>query len=108
MERRVDDKELRGALGGKHNLEPRGSPISGHRLPILLRRLQCGMLTLKCGPCTAVITVEPHMSLFLIPQYVLQYLRTSEFEKRLSLLRSELALEASVVLSGRVSENSCS
>ena len=32
-------KELRGALGGKHNLEPRGSPFSGHRLPILLHRL---------------------------------------------------------------------
>ena len=30
------------------DLEPKGSPFSGHRLPILLHRLQCGMLILKC------------------------------------------------------------
>ena len=28
-----DGKELRGVLDGKHNLEPRGPPFPGHRLP---------------------------------------------------------------------------
>ena len=50
----LEGKEVRGALGDKRNLEPRGSPISGHRLPILLQRLQCGMLISKCSPWTAV------------------------------------------------------
>ena len=55
----LDGKELRGVLGGKRNLEPRGSSFSGHRLPILLHRLQCGMLISKglCSPnipCSAV------------------------------------------------------
>ena len=40
-------KGLRGAIGGKRTLEPRDSPSSGHRLPTLLRRLQCGMLISK-------------------------------------------------------------
>ena len=31
-------------------------------------------------------TVVPHMTLFFLPQYVLQYLRTSGFEKGLSVL----------------------
>ena len=43
------------ALGGERDLEPRESPLSGHRLPILLHQLRCGMLFLKCGPCTAVM-----------------------------------------------------
>ena len=50
----LDGKKLRGALGGKRNLEPRGSPFSGNRLPILFHRLQCGMLVFKCSSCTAV------------------------------------------------------
>ena len=50
----VDSKEFRGALDEESNLEPRGSPFSGHPLPILLHRLQCGMLILKYSPCTAV------------------------------------------------------
>ena len=51
----LDGKELRGALGGKRNLEPRGYPFCGHLLPIFLHRLQCVMLVLKCSPCIAVI-----------------------------------------------------
>ena len=35
------------------------------------------MLILKYDPCTAVSTIVPHMTLFFLPQYVLQYLRTS-------------------------------
>ena len=58
-------KELREALGGKRNLEPRGSPFSGHRVPILLHRLQCDRLILKCRPCTAVMQYSStsHMTL---------------------------------------------
>ena len=50
----LDGKEHRGALGGERDLEPRESPLSGHLLPILLHLLQCGMLILKCNPCTTV------------------------------------------------------
>ena len=50
----LDGKELRGALGGKRNIEAGGSSFSGHRLPILLHRLQCSMLISNCSPCTAV------------------------------------------------------
>ena len=50
----LDGKDLHGALGGERNLEPRGSPFFGHRLPILLRRLQWDLLISKCSPCTAV------------------------------------------------------
>ena len=50
----LDGKELPGALRGKHNLEPKGSPFSGHRLSILFHRLQCGMLISKCSPCTTI------------------------------------------------------
>ena len=35
----LDGKELRGAFGGE-----RDDPFSGHRLPILLHLLLCGML----------------------------------------------------------------
>ena len=45
----LDGKEPRGARGGEPDHEPRGSPFSGRRLhcqPILLHRLQCGMLIL--------------------------------------------------------------
>ena len=47
----LDGKELRGALGGKRNLEPRESSFSGQRLPIFLHRLRCGMLISKFSPC---------------------------------------------------------
>ena len=36
----LDGKELRGALGGERDQEPRGSPFSRHCLPILLHRLE--------------------------------------------------------------------
>ena len=48
--------ELRGALDGERNLEPRGSPFSGHRLPILFPRLQYGMLISMCTVVLLYIT----------------------------------------------------
>ena len=36
----LDGKELRGALSDERDQEPRGSPFSGHRLSILIHRLQ--------------------------------------------------------------------
>ena len=98
----IDGKELRGALGGKRNLKPRGSPVSGYRLPVLLHLLQYGMPIVKWFSSTNI--------------------RFRKFESYN--LRSELALTASVVLLGlspttrafaagvcterAVSENSCS
>ena len=46
-------KKLRGALGGGLDLKPRGYLFSVHRLLIILHLLQCGILILKCSPCTA-------------------------------------------------------
>ena len=66
--------------------------------------LQYGMLILKRGPCTAVIKVIPHMTLFFLPQYVLQYLRTSGLEKKLSWVfhaRSLLSKQVFVFQGGR-------
>ena len=72
----LDGKELRGALGGKRNLETRGSSFSGHRLPILLRELHCGMLVLNCTLVLVYITI-----LFLYRE--LCYSRTFVFNLRL-------------------------
>ena len=73
---KLDGKEHCGALGGKRTLEPRGSPFSGHRLPILLHQLQCGMLFSKCSLVLLYIT-----RLFLSRE--LCYSRTSGFNLRL-------------------------
>ena len=59
----------------------------------------------KVCPCTAVITVVSHTTLFFSRSMC--YIQP-DLKKSLSLLCSELALEGSVVLSGRaVSKNSC-
>ena len=93
----LDGKELRGALGSKRTLEPRGSPFSGHRLPTLLHRLQCGMLISKCTLIPLYIT-----RLFFSRE--LCYSRTLGFKNklRLSNIPVELALAANGVFQGRV------
>ena len=51
---RHEAKSLNAGNSAERDLEPRKSSFSGHRLPILLHRLQCGMLISKCNPRTAV------------------------------------------------------
>ena len=90
----LDGKELRGALGGKRNLKPRESPFSGHRLAILLRRLQCGMLISKCSPCTAA----HYQTVSLSWAMLFTYFRI-QFASSITYNTIELALAANVVLS---------
>ena len=42
-------QELRGALDGERELEPKDAPFSGHRLPVLLHRLQVWYADSKGG-----------------------------------------------------------
>ena len=54
VRKRHGAKSLTAGNSAERHLEPRGCPFYGHRLPILLHRLQCGMLISKCSSCTAV------------------------------------------------------
>ena len=67
----ADGKELRGALGGKRNLEPRESSFSGQRLPIFLHRLRCGMLISKFSPCILLYITRLFLSLVICTILVL-------------------------------------
>ena len=54
----LDGKELRGALGGERDQEPRGSPFSGHRLhgqPPFFIYYSVVYWFLKCRSCIAVL-----------------------------------------------------
>ena len=89
-DRKLGVNGCRGALLSVRNSADwsrEGAPFSRHRLPIiLLHRVQVWFADSKRGVVTQA--------------------RYRKFES--SNLRSELALVASFVLSGRVSENSCS
>ena len=62
-------RQLRGGLDGERDLEPRGSPVSGHRLLIVLHLVQCGMLIKgRCSPLHTVIQYSStsYSSVFLL------------------------------------------
>ena len=97
----LNRKTLRGALDGKRNLEPRGSPFSVHRLhgqDILLRRLQRGMLILKRSPCIAAMQYSStsYDSVFFHAVCALMF-RSCDFESASLLTRSWSLLSQQVL-----------
>ena len=76
-----DGKELREALGGERNLELRGAPFPGHRLPILFHRRQYGMLISKCSPCTAVMQYSSTSYDFFVSLSLCSHVSVMRFRK---------------------------
>ena len=103
----LDGKELRGAAC---NLEPRGSPFSGHRLhgkPFPHHPLQYGMLTLICGSCTTVMHYSSTSYDYLFPTLCVTVFTYIRVRNNLRFKPARRSCEANIILSGRiVSENS--
>ena len=81
----LDSKKLRGAA---RDLKPRGSPFYGnllHGQSFQHHLLHFGVVILKCSLYTAMQYSRTSYDSVFLPQYVLQYFRTSDFKNSLRL-----------------------